>query len=151
MDFKTEMVPEYRIAYVRQTGPYGPANQHVMEELKRWAKERSLLDEAAIILGISHDHPQTTPSESCRYDACIVIPEEFEMDASMEEGEFPGGEYAVFQVQHTEEEIQKLWAEILPSLHNLGFQLDNRPAFERYTGAMLLNHQCEVCLPVKEL
>jgi hypothetical protein len=47
MDFKTETVPEYRIAYVRQTGPYGPANQHVMEELKLWAKEKSLLDEAA--------------------------------------------------------------------------------------------------------
>jgi DNA gyrase inhibitor len=150
MEYKTEALPEYRIAYVRQTGPYGPANQGAMEELKLWAKEKKLLNESAIILGISQDNPQTTAPECCRYDACIVIPEDYKVN-DLEEGEFPGGEYAVFTVQHTAEDIQKLWAEIIPTLHSHGFQLENRPAFERYTSEMLMNHQCEVCLPVKPL
>ena len=75
MNVKIEKLPEYRIAYMRQIGPYGPGNAQVMEKLKKWAMTRELLTESAIILGIAHDDPEITPSEKCRYDACIVIPD----------------------------------------------------------------------------
>ena len=34
MKFKVETLPNYRIAYMRRVGPYGPANIEVMEQLK---------------------------------------------------------------------------------------------------------------------
>jgi hypothetical protein len=43
MDIRVETLPNYRIAYVRQIGPYGPANLQVMQELKRWAMEKNYL------------------------------------------------------------------------------------------------------------
>ncbi|HBI02613.1 MAG TPA: DNA gyrase inhibitor, partial [Paenibacillaceae bacterium] len=60
MNIQIETLPNYRIAYVRQVGPYGPANIQAMETLKKWARENDLI-ESSIILGIPQDHPETTP------------------------------------------------------------------------------------------
>ncbi len=35
MEYNVETLPNYRIAYFRQIGPYGPANLEVMEKLKK--------------------------------------------------------------------------------------------------------------------
>lgn len=44
MKFKIETLPNYRIAYMRRVGPYGPANIEVMERLKKWAKKKIFLN-----------------------------------------------------------------------------------------------------------
>lgn len=153
MNSKVETIPNYRIAYVRQTGPYGPANTQAMEKLKQWAHEKKLLTESAVILGIPQDNPETTPPEQCRYDACIVISKDYLVDThdSISEGELLGGKYAIFQINHTAEDVQKAWAGIFSELQNKGYQMDNRPVLERYSGDMIDNHQCEICVPVKPL
>ncbi|MEK4515636.1 GyrI-like domain-containing protein [Paenibacillus sp. FSL H8-0122] len=43
MNIQLESIPAKRIAYVRQAGPYGPANVQAMEQLKGWAREQGLL------------------------------------------------------------------------------------------------------------
>lgn len=53
MNIKIENLPKYRIAYVRQVGPYGPDNVQAMEKLKNWAEDNNQLANTAIILGIS--------------------------------------------------------------------------------------------------
>ncbi|WP_410511889.1 GyrI-like domain-containing protein [Paenibacillus sp. BR2-3] len=151
MNIKVEALPKYRIAYVRQVGPYGPGNVQTMEKLKKWAKEKNLLAESAIILGIPQDNPETTLPENCRYDACIIISNDYQMDSSISESELSGGEYVICKVKHTAEEIQKAWAEIYPALQKRGYQIDNKPIFERYTGDMIYNDYCEICVPVKPL
>ncbi|MFD1775406.1 AraC family transcriptional regulator [Paenibacillus rhizophilus] len=151
MNIKVETLPTYRIAYVRQVGPYGPANTQAMEKLKKWAEEKNLLTESAIILGIPQDNPETTLPENCKYDACIVISKDYSMDDSICEGELSEGKYVVFKVKHTAEDIQKAWAEMFPALQNSGYQMDNKPILERYTGDMINNHFCEICVPVKPL
>ncbi|MRN54764.1 AraC family transcriptional regulator [Paenibacillus monticola] len=148
MNIKIEKLPRYRIAYVRQVGPYGPANIQVMKKLKNWAKEKNLLTESAIILGITQDNPETTPPESCRYDACIVISNDYRIDNSISESELSAGEYVICKVKHTAEDIQNAWAEIFTNLQNSKYQIDNRPIFERYTGDMINNDYCEICVPV---
>ncbi|PEU16100.1 GyrI-like domain-containing protein [Bacillus sp. AFS019443] len=148
MNMKVETLPKYRIAYVRQVGPYGPANIQSMEKLKKWAEEKDLV-KSAIILGIPQDNPETTLPENCRYDACIVISKDYQIDDSICEGELSGGEYVIFKVKHTAEDIQKAWTEIFPALHNNGYQIDNKPILERYTSEMINNHYCEICVPVK--
>ncbi|MFJ7735660.1 GyrI-like domain-containing protein [Lysinibacillus sp. NPDC097287] len=151
MNIEFETLPKYRIAYVRQVGPYGPANKQVMEKVKQWAGENNLLTESAIIFGIPQDHPEMTLPENCRYDACIVISKDYLIDDSIWEGELAGGEYVICKVKHTAEDIQKAWAEIFPTLQNSGYQIDNKPILERYTGEMINNHYCEICVPVRPL
>ncbi|MBO1513913.1 AraC family transcriptional regulator [Metabacillus bambusae] len=147
MKFKVETLPNYRIAYVRRVGPYGPANVEVMEKLKKWAKEKNLL-KSAILLAIPQDNPETTLPENCRFDACIVISEDYQMDDSMRKRELSGGKYLIYEVKHTAEDIQKAYAYIFSSLQNNGYQIDNKPIFERYTDDMINNPSCEICVPV---
>lgn len=151
MNIKVETVPKYRIAYVRQVGPYGPGNIHAMEKLKKWAKEKNLLAESAILLGIPQDNPETTLPENCRYDACIVISNDYQIDDLICESELSGGEYVICKVKHTAEDIQKAWAELFPALQNSEHQIDNKPILERYPGDMLNNDYCEICVPIKPL
>ncbi|WP_017153032.1 AraC family transcriptional regulator [Bacillus bingmayongensis] len=150
MNMKVETLPKYRIAYVRQVGPYGPASIQAMEKLKKWAVEKNLA-KSAIILGIPQDNPETTLPENCRYDACIVISKDYQIDDSICESELSGGKYVIYKVKHTAEDIHKAWAEIFPALQNSGYQIDNKPILERYTADMINNHYCEICVPVKPL
>ncbi|MDQ0272901.1 AraC family transcriptional regulator [Cytobacillus purgationiresistens] len=149
MKFKVETLPNYRIAYVRRVGPYGPANIEVMEKLKKWAKEKKLLKSSTTLLAIQQDNPETILPENCRFDACIVLSEDYQMDDSMSERELSGGKYLVYKVKHTAEDIQNAYATIFPSLQSNGYQIDNKPIFERYIGDMNNNHYCEICVPVK--
>jgi len=149
--FTVETLPQYRIAYVRQVGPYGPANTQTMEKLKKWAAERSLLEESAILLGIPQDNPETTLPADCRYDACIVLSEDYRIDDSISESKLPSGKYMVCKVKHTAEDLQKAWAELYPALQNGEYQMDNKPILERYTGKMLMDGFCEICVPIKPL
>lgn len=151
MNMTVETLPKYRIAYVRQVGPYGPANIQVMVKLKKWAKEKNLLVKSAILFGIPQDNPETTLPENCRYDACLVISNDYQMDDSMCESELSGGEYVSYKVKHTAEDIQKAWMEIFLDLQNSGYRMDNKPVFERYIGDMIDNDYCDICIPVKPL
>ncbi|MUK90629.1 DNA gyrase inhibitor [Ornithinibacillus sp. L9] len=150
MKFKAETLPNCRIAYVRRVGPYGPANIKVMEKLKKWAKEKNLL-ESATLLTIAHDNPDTTPPDNCRFDAGIVISKDYLFDDSICESELSGGKYLIYEVNHTSVDIQKAYASIFPSLQNNGYLLDNKPIIERYTGDLVTNPYCEICVPVKPL
>ncbi|MDQ0231815.1 AraC family transcriptional regulator [Metabacillus malikii] len=148
MNLTFENIPNYRIAYVRQVGPYGLGNKQAMERLKKWAREKNLYH-SGVIFGISHDNPETTLPENCRYDACIVVPSDYEIDDSMNEGELIGGTYGICKIEHTTAAVQQAWAEIIPCLQNSGYQLEDRPIIERYSGEMIANGFCELCVPVK--
>ena len=150
MYINIENIPKYRLAYLRQVGPYGPNNIQAMEKLKKWAKKNNLI-KSGIILGIPQDNPETTLPENCRYDACIVISEDYQLNDSICESELSGGKYVICKVKHTEEDIQKAWPEIFSTIQNSEYKIDNKPILERYTGDMINNGYCEICVPVKPL
>ena len=87
---KIDTLPNYRIAYVRQVGPYGPHNVKVMEKLKRLAKKKGLFTKDSIILSIARDNPEETAPENCRYDAGIVISSEYYVDDDFSEDQLVG-------------------------------------------------------------
>ncbi|MFD1739198.1 GyrI-like domain-containing protein [Bacillus salitolerans] len=147
MIFKVETLSNYRIAYIRRVGQYGPANIEVMEKVKEWAKERNLL-ESAILLAIPLDNPETTLPQNCRFDACIVISKDYQIDHSINESELSGGTYLVYKVKHTVEDVHKAYAEIFSTLQSTGYQMSNKPILERYTGDLVNNPFCEICIPV---
>ncbi|WP_141434492.1 GyrI-like domain-containing protein [Bacillus sp. 03113] len=149
MKFKIETLPKYRVAYVRRVGPYGSANIEVMEKLKKWAREKNLL-ESATLLAIPQDNPETTLPENCRFDACIVISKDYQIDDTISENEFSGGRYLIYEVKHTAEDIQKAYTDIFSSIQSSGYQIDNKPIMERYIGDMITNPYCEICVPVKQ-
>lgn len=149
MKLKVETLPNYRIAYMRRIGQYGPANMEVMEKLKKWATEKNLL-ETAILLAIPQDNPETTVPEDCRFDACIVISKDYQLDDSICEGELSGGKYLIYEVKHTADEIQKAYTDIFHTLtNNNEYEIENKPILERYTAEMINSSYCEICVPVK--
>lgn len=145
---KIETIPTYRIAYFRRVGPYGAANYQVMQRLKEWAAAEKLLTDTSIILGISQDNVETTDAQKCRYDAALVVPEDFQNDEASV-GELRGGKYICYTVQHTAEAMKQAWADIFHELSNLGLEIDSRPTFERFNTEMLREHYCEICIPIK--
>lgn len=150
MDIMIEKIPIYRIAYIRQIGPYGINNVRTMEKLKEWAKSNHLFNDESIILGIVQDNPETTKPENCRYDTCIVVSNDYSVtDSYVREGNIVGGKYTVFKINHTAEAVQKAWIDIFPELSRQGYQFDEaRPIIERYVVKMVNNHYCEICVPV---
>jgi DNA gyrase inhibitor GyrI len=150
MDISIEMIPSYKIAYIRKIGTYGVENVQVMEQLKSLAREKDLLDESSIILGIAQDDPKSTESKNCRYDACLVVFDEFEVDNKhINFGKVVGGKYCVFKIDHTAEAMQKAWMEIFLELSKRNYEFDNRrPILERYAMQMINQHYCEICVPV---
>ena len=114
-------------------------------------KDHQLLDESTVILGIARDNPATTLPQNCRYDVCIIISDDYQLDGSIHETKLMSGEYAVYKVKHTEEDIQKAWKYIFSDLRYLGYQLANQPIIARYTQKMIINHCCEICVPIQSL
>jgi len=43
MNIKFETLPKYRIAYVRQMGPYCPANVQTMQKLKKVSARKGII------------------------------------------------------------------------------------------------------------
>ncbi len=150
MEMNIEWIPSYKIAYFRHNGPYGLSNKQTMEHLKNWAASHDLLDDESVILGIAQDDPAVTQPESCRYDACLIVPDSFRVnDDSICLFTMAGGKYAVFKVSHTTEAVQKAWLEIFPALKNRGYQADDtKPIIEKYAAKILKDHRCEICVPV---
>ena len=95
------IIEEFRnikIAYVRRTGAYGSENQKLMENFKAYLKENGLLNDAAIILGISLDNPIYTPAEKQRYDIGLIIDEHKVVE--LDTRKIDDGKYAIFEVPH---------------------------------------------------
>ncbi|UYP07128.1 AraC family transcriptional regulator [Priestia megaterium] len=148
MNIKVDHLPNYRIAYVRQVGPYGPHNVKVMEKLKSWAKKKGLFNKDSTILSIPRDNPEVTSPENCRYDAGIVISNGYRINNEVSEDRLIGGQYAICRVMHTAEEIQKAWDLIFGELLNKGYLVDSRPMFERYYGEEDDVDYCDICIPI---
>ncbi len=151
MNIKIETIPPYRVAFVRHIGPYGTGNLQTMDKLKKWAESNDLLHDNSIIFGIAHDNPETTKPENCRYDACIVVSDDYYVnDGHVSQGNINGGNYAVFKISHTAEAVQKAWLEIFRTIQAHSCQFDEtRPILERYVAEMVTSHYCEICVPIK--
>lgn len=150
MNISMEDIPYYRIAYIRQTGPYGQDNVKIMEQLKSWAYSKGLLTENSIILGIAQDNPEIVEAHRCRYDTCIIISDDYDIhDDYISEGSIPGGKYAVFLIGHTAEAIQNALHDIFSELFKHNYPMDEtRPILERYKMDLVKDHYCEICVPI---
>jgi AraC family transcriptional regulator len=144
------------VAYLRYTGPVGPAiSKFWMETVAPWMETNNLMGRERY--GISLDDPSVTKASACRYDACVASPEGEALTGNAQRKVIPGGRYAALAFEGTSAEIPAAWDALLRDwLPASGMQLDARPFFEHYpfdgrydpkTGAF----SCNICVPVAPL
>lgn len=148
--------PAVRIAYLRYQGPFGEGvGKFWHEEAYPWLVSSNLIGAARY--GVSHDDPQVTDQNKCRYDAGAEIGKDFVPSQNAQIATLPGGLYACTKFKGTSAEIPGTWKRILRDwLPASGYQLDARDCFEYYppdgdydeeSGAF----SCELCIPIAKL
>ena len=157
MNVRVQELPTQRVAYMRYVGRYGA---HGIPELwnrfATWIRARGFDIENTTRLGVGRDDPAITPAEKCRYDACLVVPDDFQPDRLVNVTEIPGGRFAISQFTGTAHDIERAFDDIFKTwLPNSGFQPDDRPCLEIYRGRSVDEKtgifRCELCLPVRAL
>ncbi|MNB76888.1 Regulatory protein SoxS [compost metagenome] len=131
MNIELKELPGYKVAYVRHAGSYLDTYK-VWETLGTWVRS-SGLPATETYIGISLDDPGVTDESSCRYDACITVPEGFTAsdDAGIAFRYLPGGTYALYKFYDTIDKLaiayQSVYGGWLPSS---GYEPDDRDALE---------------------
>jgi AraC family transcriptional regulator len=87
-------VPAMRVAFMRHVGPYDRVGE-TWSKLFALAGPRGLLGPHIRIVGVVHDDPEVTPPERVRYDAGLIIHQDFKPAGEIGVQEIGGGEYAV--------------------------------------------------------
>jgi AraC family transcriptional regulator len=142
-----------KVFYLRYTGPFGePLGKFWRATVSPWLAEHGLLD--CPRYGVTRDNPMTTPSERCRYDACVEVPAGLHVpDAA--EATIAGGRYAVTVFKGTNAEIGGAWGAFVAAcridhaadLQRMPFEYYPRGAsFDRRTGEFA----CELYMPVSD-
>jgi AraC family transcriptional regulator len=148
-------LPSYRVAYIRDIGPYrSESNARAMELLLGWALAKGFLDGSMRFMGVCWNDPETTPPQECIFDACLTIPENVQDDGEVRIQYLPGGKLAVLHCEADWETIstirKRLFNEWLPAS---GFQRDDRPLFFIHYNNHNMNRLklaiVDMCLPIK--
>ena len=159
MNVAIRVLGPYHVAYMRHVGPYGARGiPELWQRLTEWMKTHEVGGaDDAIKLGIGLDDPVVTPAEKCRYDACVVVPEDFSGDRSVNVTDIPGGKYGVTTFVGTAHEIGAAWDALYRSwLPGSGYEPEERPCLEVYRGNPEVGERpgtfrCDLCVPVRPL
>lgn len=151
-------IPPYRIAYMRHFGPYGTkgAIAALWARLWRWIRSRDLVRPGMLTVGIGHDAPGIVAQQKLRYDAGVIVGDDFKPDRTVDVTNLPGGKYAVALFQGPATVITDAWAKLYTAwLPVSGYQPGDRPRLElrRDHGLRLPagHFRCELCLPIGPL
>lgn len=156
MPVSIQELPDYRVAYLRHIGPYGgPGIPALWEEFTKWSHAQGFMNPPRNMFGISHDNPETTPPDRCRYDACIEVDADFSPSGEISVQTIPGGKYACAEFQGSAADIGPAWKWVCGEwLPQSGYQFDDRLFFEFYPNDINCMPEpgifvCKICIPVK--
>lgn len=146
-----------QVVYVRRSGLYRTSSAQAWAEMFAWLARHKLREHVTCSYGLAVDHPGLVAPQSCRYDACIEIPEGFAnvRTDGLSFQTLPGGAFA--RIRHVgpygdlRPAIVSIRDEWLPTQPRLG--LDRRRPLliiylddpERREGAKL---RADICIPV---
>ena len=158
MQIETRDLPPCRVAYMRHVGPYNETGgiAALWDGFERWLRTRDLRQPDTMTIGIGHDAPRISPADKLRYDACVVVGDDFKSDRFVNVADLPGGRYAVAQFEGTAADIGPAWERLFTAwLPSSGYQPEDRPCLELYqmtvTQRATGHLRCELCIPVKPL
>ena len=113
MNVELKNLPEVRVAYLRHTGPYGdPGIGRLWQRFDAWCRERGLAGAGHAVYGLSHDTPDITAPDKCRYDACVQVDEHFRPDGDAGVQTLAGGLYACAPFNGTPDGIHAAWVSL---------------------------------------
>lgn len=150
------MVPGLRVVYQRHFGSYdAPGVQVAFDDLVRWAKPRGF-DLRERYLGIPWDDSGVTVEDKCRFDACLIVPGDVQLESGVNSQLIPKGRYAVYRSEVVANDFDLPWTQLMRDwLPGSGFQPADGPRFEVYQSDGSHDPQgrwqVEVCLPVQPL
>jgi len=142
-----------KVAYLRYTGPFGPAIGDFWRDVfNPWRAAHGLM--ARTTYGVAQDDPGTTPPERCRYDACVEVDEGYVAEAPAALAELPGGRYAAARYRGKADGIGAAWGAFYgQALPASGLEAAPGPCFERYPADYTEDadgvFECELCIPLK--
>ena len=130
-EVRLQLEPRRRIAYMRHIGPYGRAVGRFWGRFEDWARTR--VPDEAMRIGVGLDDEGVTPAQQCRYDACVVVDEQFRPDRHVAMRWLEGGLHAQVGFAGTPDDIVGAWRSFYRDwLPDSGYTVDDRPAFESY-------------------
>ncbi len=104
-----------------------------------WMELTERLEDAGIemarceLFAISHDHPGLTAVNRCRYDACVLLPQDQRAALSLPVSDVPSGRYAIFRVEGPETSILEQYLEFYTVwMAGSDYEPDNFPVLEHY-------------------
>jgi AraC family transcriptional regulator len=148
--------PAVRVVYLRHVGPYGPSVAKFWQQrFYPYAAQRGLTGRPCY--GISHDDPDITAPEQCRFDICTEVGDDFVATGEGLVTTIPAGTYARLPFLGTPQTIHAAWSALLREwLPASGWQLDGRPTFEYYPPDADYNEAtgefaCDIVIPLAPL
>jgi len=160
---RIQEVPDQRLAVMRTIGPTSKMAT-IWLKMIDWAKRRGLLNQTSIFLGIHNDYWDTLAEDKYRYDAAIVVPEDFEIDDEVNSVLLPGGLVAMTEFQGSVSEADRTWSRFTDQwLPVSGYQFRLSLAYDRYPPEVVAagrvrqillaiqGYPATLCLPVTSL
>jgi AraC family transcriptional regulator len=158
MDVEFKTLPATRVAYMRHVGPYGDSGiSRLWQRFGAWCGQNRLVPPPKVMYGISHDNPDVTAPDKCRYDACIGVDNSFQPQGEVGVQALPGGRYACVEFSGTPDAIHAAWMKLFAGwLPDSGYQVDDRPCIELYGEDFAVDPKtggfsCLLCLPVRAM
>jgi len=136
---RVDEFPEVSVCYKTSPDGYDISSiQNTWIELAQHLEKFSIDISLCERFSISHDHPGLTVESKCRYDACVQVPENLDVEINLPQAIIPAGKYAVYPVQGPPESILEKYIEFYTIwMPQSEYEPDTYPVVERYT------HQCE--------
>ena len=154
---ETKVTPmaQLDVAFIRHVGPYETVTDTLWQRLADWAKAKRLPPDL-IFLGIAQDAPGITPSEKLRFDAAIVVPEQFSPDRTIGHQVLGPAEFALTtHIGHYRTLPQAYGAIIQRVVRLKGYRLGGLPSIEVYrTTRVDADHemnQTDIYIPVSRI
>ncbi|MEM6655237.1 MAG: GyrI-like domain-containing protein [Planctomycetota bacterium] len=154
--------PAWRVAAIRHIGPV-ETMAAVWPRMMAWASRRGLMSKDAIFLGIHNDYWDPIAEDRYRYDAAIVVPDDFESDDRVNTFVLPAGDVAMTEFNGSLREADAVWRRFADQwLPVSGFQLRANLAYDRYPASLmsggliggiiktLRGIRATFCMPVKK-
>ncbi len=155
MEVEVKKLDAIRVAYVRHLGGYGPGIGEAFDKLMTWAAPRGLLSGARII-GISHDNPDVTPADRCRFDASLQVPDDVTGEGEVGIQVIPAGTHAVGRFSGPIAEIGTAYHFMFGDwMPGSGYQPADAPCYEIYYSNPdddpRGSYDSDICIPVRPL
>lgn len=103
------LFPARRVAYVRRLGVYKHAARAAWAALNAHKGLEPFIADRRACIGIRHDHPLITAESQCRFDACVVVPDEVVPSGDVGIRLLKAGRYAAFQQRDFADDDERIY------------------------------------------